>query len=81
MRGPLAELAQRFADGALGEIVVVVTGSSVTEREERARTRAVGDVAQLCQLGLRRKDAAAFVAARTGLRTNELYRAALSEGE
>ncbi|WP_431732181.1 hypothetical protein [Actinotignum timonense] len=26
---------------------------------------------------MRRKDAAAFVAARTGLRTNELYRAAL----
>ncbi|WP_407933840.1 hypothetical protein [Actinotignum timonense] len=30
---------------------------------------------------MRRKDAAAFVAARTGLRTNELYRAALEQGE
>ncbi|MGN2367294.1 16S rRNA (cytidine(1402)-2'-O)-methyltransferase [Actinotignum sp. UMB0459] len=81
VRGPLAELAQRFSEGALGEIVVVVTGSSAAEREEQVRTRAVGDVAELCQLGLRRKDAAAFVAARTGLRTNELYRAALNEGD
>ena len=35
VRGPLAELARRFEAGALGEIVVVVTGSSAAEREEQ----------------------------------------------
>jgi 16S rRNA (cytidine1402-2'-O)-methyltransferase len=73
-RGTLAELAERFADGARGEIAVVVEGAgerTVTLDEGIARVRA------LVASGTRMKDAAADVAAATGLSRRDLYEGAL----
>ena len=73
VRASLGELAERFAQDVLGEIVIVIEGADGEEKSRLAFQRAVA------ALGLRGKDAAGFVAARTGLRKNELYRAATSE--
>jgi 16S rRNA (cytidine1402-2'-O)-methyltransferase len=73
-RGTLAELAERFADGARGEIVVVVGGASPVVADLPA---AVATVLDLAAGGIRLKDAAADVAAATGHATRELYEAAI----
>ena len=74
VRGTLAELAERFADGARGEIVLVVGGAapaSASLEDGVARVAAlVADVVRL-------KDAAAEVAELTGLSRRELYEASL----
>lgn len=76
VRGPLAELADRFADGARGEIVLVVEGVP-----EAAATgdlvSAVATVLELAADGIRLKEAAADVAAATGFATRDLYEAAI----
>lgn len=74
-RGVLGKLASRFAEGALGEIVVVVAGADSAEADLNA---AVDEVIALDAAGLRLKDAAAHVAARSGLRKKDLYEAALA---
>ena len=79
VRASLGGLAERFAQDVLGEIVIVIEGADGEEKSRLAFQRAVADVKELAALGLRGKDAAGFVAARTGLRKNELYRAATSE--
>ena len=69
-----SELAERFADGARGEICIVVAGAG-----ERASDLPSG-VAQVLALvadGSRLKDASAEVADATGLSRRELYEAAL----
>lgn len=74
-RGSLGELAEWASGEVLGEIALVVEGAgpatgSVSEH--------VAEVLALADLGLRLKDAAGHVAAREGLRKNELVEAALA---
>ncbi len=76
-RGTLAELAERFGEGARGEIVLVVAGASEATGDlesavERVRARAAE--------GVRLKDAAAEVADATGLSRRDLYEGALEQG-
>ena len=72
-RGTLGELAEG-ADNILGEVNIVVAGY---ERSARAEDH-VGAVLALAAEGMRLKDAAAEVAAATGARKNDLYKAALA---
>ena len=72
-RGTLGELAEG-ADDILGEVTIVVAGY---ERSARAEDH-VGAVLALAAEGMRLKDAAADVAAATGARKNDLYKAALA---
>ena len=74
-RGTLAELAQQFAEGARGEIVLVIEGAPVRSGD---LPRALAEVASRVEAGERLKDAAAEVAAATGLGKRELYEAALA---
>jgi len=74
-RGTLAELAERFAGGARGELVIVVAGAP--EGAAADLTGAVARVLELAADGIRLKEAAADVAAATGLSTRELYEAAI----
>ena len=73
-RGSLAELAERFADGTRGELVLVVAGAAPggVSIED-----AVPDVLSLVAAGARLRDAAGEVAASTGLSRRDLYEAAL----
>lgn len=73
-RGPLGELASRFAEGARGEIVLVVAGA---EPQTADLPSAVERVLGLVADGARMKDAASDVAAATGLSKRDLYEAAL----
>lgn len=73
LRGTLATLAA--SDGEiLGEVTIVVAGY---EKSTRAQDH-VGAVLALAAEGMRLKDAAAEVAAATGARKNDLYKAALA---
>ena len=72
-RGTLGELAEG-ADDVLGEVTIVVAGY---QRSARAQDH-VGAVLALAAEGMRLKDAAAEVAAATGVRKNDLYKAALA---
>jgi len=73
-RGTLAELAERFRDGARGEICIVVQGAA-----DRAPDAAVAldEVLARVAAGESLKDASAAVAAATGLSRKSLYDAAL----
>ena len=73
-RGTLADLAERFAEGARGEIVIVVAGA---EPATASLEDAVPRVLALTASGTRLKDAATEVADATGLSRRELYEAAL----
>lgn len=73
-RGPLGELAAWAQEGVRGEVTLVVAGA------EPAVASAEGHVAEVLEraaAGERLKDAAAAVAARTGLSKRDLYQAAL----
>jgi 16S rRNA (cytidine1402-2'-O)-methyltransferase len=74
-RGTLAELAARFADGARGEIVIVIEGAAPASADLPTAT---ARVLELVAAGIRLKDAAAEVADATGLGRRELYEAALA---
>lgn len=76
-RGPLAELADWATAGVRGEICIVVGGAS--EPGPADAGDAVARVLELTAGGARLKDAAAEVAAATGLGKRELYEAALRE--
>lgn len=75
VRGTAAELAERFADGARGEICVVVEGAAaaVVSLEDGVR-----QVLALVEAGARLKEASAEVATETGLSRRDLYEAALA---
>jgi 16S rRNA (cytidine1402-2'-O)-methyltransferase len=73
-RGTAAELAEYFADGARGEIVVVVAGAAVVASDLPS---GVAQVLALLADGGSLKDAAAEVSEQTGLSRRELYEAAL----
>ena len=72
-RGTLGELAAG-AEDVLGEVTIVVAGYEHSARAEDH----VGAVLALAAEGMRLKDAAAEVAAATGARKNDLYKAALA---
>jgi 16S rRNA (cytidine1402-2'-O)-methyltransferase len=75
-RGSAAELAERFADGARGEICLVVEGA------EPATSDLPTGIAQVLALvagGAKLKDAASEVADATGLSKRDLYEGALAE--
>ena len=73
-RGSLAELAERFVDGARGEIALVVEGAPPASASlEDGVARVLALVAE----GSRLKEASAEVAELTGLGRRELYEAAL----
>ncbi|KMY22794.1 16S rRNA (cytidine1402-2'-O)-methyltransferase [Actinobaculum suis] len=77
--GELGFLAEKFAGEVRGEIALVVAGADPAEKAAQLQPAAVAEVQELAALGVRLKDAAAFIARHTGLRKNELYRAALAE--
>jgi 16S rRNA (cytidine1402-2'-O)-methyltransferase len=80
-RGTLADLAAHYAEQGApkGEIVVIVGAPALTDAaaayDETAIDRMI--TAALTEKGLRIKDAAAYVAAETGLRKNDVYQRAL----
>jgi 16S rRNA (cytidine1402-2'-O)-methyltransferase len=74
-RGSLAELARRFRGDVKGEIVLVI-GPASSEGHDKDIGFAVDALRHLVQSGARRPRAAAsVVAALTGTRANDLYRA------
>ena len=75
-RGTLAELAERFASGARGEVTIVVGGATKTERSAPDIPRALdldARIAALAALGLHAKEIAAAIAAETGMPRREAY--------
>jgi len=84
VRGPLAELARRAADGITlrGEFVIVLeslTAADAAEKHLREQGPASMDdaraeIARLTAAGAKRSDAVRQVAAATGLERRELYR-------
>jgi len=73
-RGSLAELARRFRGDVKGEIVLVI-GPAADEDHDRDVGFAVDALRHLVQSGARPRAAASVVAALTGTRANDLYRA------
>jgi 16S rRNA (cytidine1402-2'-O)-methyltransferase len=74
-RGTLAELARRFRGDVRGEIVVVIGAARGAGTRDPDLTVAVDALRRLVQAGARPRAAASVVAALTGTRTNDLYRA------
>ncbi|HEX7256400.1 MAG TPA: 16S rRNA (cytidine(1402)-2'-O)-methyltransferase [Gaiellaceae bacterium] len=75
VRGPAAEVAERFAEGAKGEITLVIGPSSVAgDVDEEA---ALDAVATLVRGGTSRKAAAEVVSRLTGASRKRLYDASL----
>ena len=73
-RGTLGELARRFRTEAKGEIVLVIA-PAVDEDHAEDISFAVDALRHLVQSGARPRAAASVVAALTGTRANDLYRA------
>jgi 16S rRNA (cytidine1402-2'-O)-methyltransferase len=73
-RGTLAELARRYRGDVKGEIVLVI-GAAAAEEHDKDVGFAVDAVRILVQSGARPRAAASVVAALTGTRANDLYRA------
>lgn len=76
LRGTLEELAAQTNTEIRGEITLVIAGA---DKNQTDATDHVATVLRLADEGMRLKDAAAEVAAATGLRKNDLYRAALNQ--
>jgi len=72
--GTLGELARRFRDEVKGEVVVVIAPAS-SRAAGPDRAFAVDALRRLVQSGARPRAAASVVAALTGTRANDLYRA------
>lgn len=76
LRGTLAELAERTADGVLGEIVVVLEGADAADTEA-----SLDDLVEIVEErvtdGERLKDACAAVAEGSSLTKRDLYQAVL----
>ncbi len=73
-RGSLAELARRFRGEVKGEIVLVIAPAADEEHDKDVGF-AVDALRHLVQSGARPRAAASVVAALTGTRANDLYRA------
>ena len=77
LRGSLSDLITQTEGEVLGEITIVIAGfKGKKSAEDHVKT-----VLALASEGMRLKDAAAEVALATGLRKNELYKAALAYKE
>ena len=74
-RGTAREMAEYFADGARGEICIVIAGAAPESTDPEA---ALSRVLELVASGARLKDAASVVAAESGISSRELYQAALA---
>lgn len=75
VRGSASEVAQHFADGARGEICIVVEGAAVVASD---LPTAIAQVVALVAAGAKLKDASSEVAEATGLSRRELYEGALA---
>jgi 16S rRNA (cytidine1402-2'-O)-methyltransferase len=75
VRGPAAEVAERFRDAPKGEVTLVVGPGE--ERPEPRLGEAVEALRQLRAAGIPRRRAADLVARLTGLSRNRLYRESL----
>jgi 16S rRNA (cytidine1402-2'-O)-methyltransferase len=73
-RGTLAELARRFRSDTKGEIVLVI-GPAASDEHDKDVGFAVDALRHLVQSGARPRAAASVVAALTGTRANDLYKA------
>jgi 16S rRNA (cytidine1402-2'-O)-methyltransferase len=73
-RGTLAELARRYRGDVKGEIVLVI-GPAAADEHDKDVGFAVDALRHLVQSGARPRAAASVVAALTGTRANDLYRA------
>lgn len=73
-RGTLGELARRFRGDVKGEIVLVIAPASSEDHDQDVGF-AVDALRHLVQSGARPRAAASVVAALTGTRANDLYRA------
>ena len=73
-RGSLAELARRFRSDVKGEIVLVI-GPAAADSHDKDVAFAVDALRHLVQSGARPRAAASVVAALTGTRANDLYKA------
>ncbi|HEY1286590.1 MAG TPA: 16S rRNA (cytidine(1402)-2'-O)-methyltransferase [Solirubrobacterales bacterium] len=73
-RGTLGELARRYRGEVKGEIVLVI-GAASSEDHDKDVGFAVDALRHLVQSGARPRAAASVVAALTGTRANDLYRA------
>jgi 16S rRNA (cytidine1402-2'-O)-methyltransferase len=73
-RGSLAELARRFRSDTKGEIVLVI-GPAASSEHDKDVGFAVDALRHLVQSGARPRAAASVVAALTGTRANDLYKA------
>jgi 16S rRNA (cytidine1402-2'-O)-methyltransferase len=74
-RGTASEVAEYFADGARGEICIVVEGAGDSAPDLET---ALTSVRELMAGGMRIKDATASVAEATGLSKRDLYEAAIT---
>jgi 16S rRNA (cytidine1402-2'-O)-methyltransferase len=74
-RGPLAELARRFRGEVKGEIVLVIAPAAAGRTGAPDTAFAVDALRRLVQSGARPRAAASVVAALTGTRANDLYKA------
>jgi len=75
VRGSARELATRFADGARGEICLVVEGAAAVASD---LPTAITQVLALVAGGAKLKDASTEVAEATGLSRRDLYEGALA---
>lgn len=73
-RGTAAELAEKFRDGARGEICLVVEGAAPATAD---LPTGIAQVRALVEEGFRLKEAAAEVAEATGLSKRDLYEGAI----
>jgi 16S rRNA (cytidine1402-2'-O)-methyltransferase len=73
-RGSLGELARRFRGDTRGEIVLVIAPAAATSHDKDV-SFAVDALRHLVQSGARPRAAASVVAALTGTRANDLYKA------
>jgi 16S rRNA (cytidine1402-2'-O)-methyltransferase len=73
-RGTLGELARRFRGDVKGEIVLVIAPAASTSHDKDV-SFAVDALRHLVQSGARPRAAASVVAALTGTRANDLYKA------
>jgi len=74
-RGTVSELAEYFAEGARGEICIVVEGAAPATSD---LPTGIAQVLALVAAGLRLKEAASEVAEQTGLSKRDLYEGALA---
>jgi len=77
VRGPLAELARKFAEPPPGEVTIVLGQATVAARGVVGQEDAQAALAELVAAGARRRTAAEVVARLTGTSKNALYRSSL----